>query len=225
MTAAAAAPAGVAHVKTSASLDFARIWASILAIAGVKPPKSILFVSPGPRQGVSTLACGSALTAAGANPDLRLGLLDCNFHTPAMEKLLQVPGSPGTVDGLSGTTKPDELGYSLGIHANLQVIPAGQVSDGSLALLSREATQGLIKALTNRFDILLVDAAPVNHYPDAQILAPLVDAVVMVVDVGRIPREAVAKAKQTIQASGANLLGTVLNRRSHPVPGILYRRV
>ena len=225
MTAAAAAPSGVAHVKVSASLDFSRVWASILSVSGRKPPKSILFVSPGPGQGASTLACGSALTAAQANPDLRLALLDCNFHTPAMEKLLRVPASPGAVDVLAGTTKPEELGYSLGVHANLRVIPAGQVSIDSLALFRREATRGLIEALTSRFDILLVDTAPVNSYPDAQILAPLVDAVVMVVDVGRIPREAIAKAKQTIQASGANLLGTILNRRRHPVPGILYSRV
>ena len=35
----------------------------------------------------------------------------------------------------------------------------------------------------------------------------------------------VIKAKQIIQTTGANLLGTVLNRRRHPVPGLLYRRV
>ncbi len=225
MTAAAAAPSGVAHVKTSAGLDFARVWSSILSNAGQKPPKSILFVSPGPRQGASTLTCGSALTAAQANPDLRLGLLDCNFRAPAMERLLRVPGSPGAVDALSGTTDPGELGYSLGVHANLQVIPAGQVNADPLGLLRRQAMVGLVKALTSRFDILLVDTAPVNYYPDAQIIAPLFDAVVLVIDVSRAPREAVAKAKQIIQATGANLLGTVLNRRRHPVPGFLYSRV
>jgi capsular exopolysaccharide synthesis family protein len=225
MTAAAAAPSGVAYVETAAGLDFARVWSSILAIAGENSPKSILFVSPGPQQGASTLACGSALTAAQATPELRLGLLDCNFRAPAMEKLLRVPASPGAVDALAGTTDPGELGYSLGVHANLQVIPAGQVNADPLALFRRDATLGLVKALTSRFDILLVDTAPVNYYPEAQILAPMVDAVVMVIDVGRIPREAVAKAKQIIQATGANLLGTVLNRRRHPVPGILYSRV
>lgn len=223
--AAAAAPSGVAYVKTAASLDFARVWSSILAVAGEKPLKSILFVSPGPRQGASTLACGSALTAAQANPELRLGLLDCNFRTPAVEGLLRIPASPGAVDALSGTTDPSELGYSLGVHANLQAIPAGQLSADPLTLFRREATLSLIKSLTSRFDILLVDAAPINHYPDAQILAPMVDAVVMVIDVSRTPREAVAKAKQIIQTTGANLLGTVLNRRTHPVPGILYSRV
>lgn len=224
MTAAAAAPSGVAYVKTSAGLDFARIWSSILSAAGEKPPKSILFVSPGSRQGASTLACGVALTAAQANPDLRLGLLDCNLRAPAMEKLFRVPASPGSVDALSGTTEPSELGYSLGVHSNLQVIPAGQDGADPLSLFRREATLALVKALSARFDILLVDTAPVNYYPEAQILAPMFDAVVMVIDVGRVPREAVAKAKQIIQATGANLIGTVLNRRRHPVPGILYSR-
>jgi len=222
--AAAATPSGVAYVKTSAGLDFARVWSSILAVAGEKPAKSILFVSPGSRQGASTLVCGSALTAAQANPDLRLGLLDCNLRAPVIEKLFQIPGSPGVAEALSGAADPSELGHSLGVHSNLQVIPAGQVSDDPLGLFRREAILALVKALTSRFDILLVDTAPVNYYPDAQILAPMFDAVVMVIDVGRVPREAVAKAKQMIQATGANLLGTVLNRRRHPVPGILYSR-
>ena len=52
----------------------------------------------------------------------------------------------------------------------------------------------------------------------------LAAAVVLVVDVGRTPREAVAKAKRIIQTGQGNLLGTVLNRRSQPVPQVLYGR-
>ncbi len=224
-SAAAAAPSGVAYVKTSASLDFSRIWASISSIAAEKPHKSVLFVSPGPRQGASTLAAGAALTAAQANPDMRFGLLDCNFRAPAMERLFRIPASPGMADALSGTTNPDELGYALGVHSNLLVIPAGNVSTDPLTLLRRDKMTSLIDALSSRLDVLLVDTAAVNHFPDAQIIAPMLDAVVMIVDVGRAPRETIAKAKQIIQATNANLLGTVLNRRRHPVPKILYSRV
>ena len=61
MTASAvAAPSGVAHVKTSAGLDFSRVWSSIFSVSPQKPPKSILFVSPGPQQGASTLAAGAS---------------------------------------------------------------------------------------------------------------------------------------------------------------------
>ena len=221
---AAAAPSGVAYVKTAAGLDFARVWSSISSVAPEKPPKSILFVSPGPRQGASTLAAGAALTAAQANPDLRLGLLDCNFRAPMMERLFQIPASPGTVDALAGTTDPDQLGYALGVHSNLSVIPSGQVGDDPLALLRRQGIVTLLNSLAGRFDVLVVDVAPINQYPDAQIIAPMFDAVVMVVDVGQAPREAVAKAKQIIQSAGANLFGTVLNRRRHPVPKIIYSR-
>ena len=222
---AAAAPSGVAYVKTAAGVDFGRVWSSIFTVSGENPPKSILFVSPGPRQGASTVAAGTALTAAQANPDLRLGLLDCNFRAPSLHELFQIPASPGAVDALSGITDPAELGYALGVHSNLLVLPAGQVSADPLALLRREGMTALINALASRFDVLLVDTAPINHFPDAQIIAPMFDAVVMVVDVGQAPREAVAKAKQIIQTTSANLLGTVLNRRQHPVPKILYSRV
>ena len=51
---AAAAPSGVAYVKTTAGLDFGRVWSSIFSVSGEKSPKSILFLSPGARQGAST---------------------------------------------------------------------------------------------------------------------------------------------------------------------------
>ena len=221
---AAAAPSGVTYVKTAAGLDFGTIWSSIFAVSADNPPKSILFTSPGPRQGASTLAAGLALTAAQANPDLRLGLLDCNFRSPKLEKFFQIPPSPGAIDALSGSIEPDELGYAQGVHSNLLVIPAGQVSTDPLILLRREKIAALINALSSRLDVLLVDTAAVNYYPDAQVLTALFDATVLVLDVGRAWRETVAKAKQIIQTSRGNLIGTVLNRRSHPVPKIFYGR-
>ena len=221
---AAAAPSGVAYVKTSAGLDFGRVWSSILSVCGDGPPKSVLFASPGSRQGASTMAAGIALTAAQANPDLRLGLLDFNLRSPSMDKLFQIPVSPGAVDGLSGSADVGELGYAQGVHSNLLVIPAGQLSGDPLTLLRREKAAALVESLRGRLDILLADTSAVNDYPDAQVIAALFDATVLVLDMGRARRETVAKAKQIVQTSRGKLVGTVLNRRSHPVPKILYSR-
>ena len=112
----------------------------------------------------------------------------------------------------------------MGVNANLTVIPAGKIVTDPLGLLRQDKMGTLLTNLISRFDVLLIDTAPVNRYPDAQLLAGMADAAVLVVDVGRTPREAVAKAKQTIQAGQGNLLGTVLNRRSRPVPTLLYGR-
>ena len=221
---AAAAPTGVAYVKSGSELEFGRIWSSILSIMSANPPKSVLFASPGHRQGTSTLTAGVALTAAQANAHLRLALLDANFRSPAMETLFQVPGSPGVVDAVTGATDPAELGYSVGVNANLTVIPAGNVATDPLGLLRQDRMGALLTNLISRFDVVLIDAPPVNRYPDAQLLAGMADAAVLVVDVGRTPREAVAKAKQIIQTGQGNLLGTVLNRRGRPVPSLLYGR-
>ena len=221
---AAAAPTGVAYVKSGAELEFGRIWSSVLSIMADNPPKLVLFASPGHGQGTSTLTAGVALTAAQANAHLRLGLLDANFRSPALETIFQIPSSPGVVDALSGTTDPQEIGYSVGPNANLTVIPAGKVATDPLGLLRRDKIGTLLTNLISRFDILLVDTAPANRYPDAQLLSAMVDATVLVVDVGRTPREAVAKAKQILQTGQGHLLGTVLNRRSQPVPTLLYGR-
>ena len=227
MTASASASAtvsGVAQVKSGADLEFGRVWSSIFSILADNPPKLILCASPGHRQGVSTLAAGVALTAAAANPNLRLGLLDANLRSPSLALLFQIPSSPGVVDVLSGTADSQELGYSVGVHANLVVVPTGKLSADPLGLFRREKMGALITNLISRFDMLLIDTAPVNHYPDAQVLAAMVDVAVLVIDVGRTPREAVAKAKQILQTGQGRLVGTVLNRRSLPVPRVFYGR-
>lgn len=222
--AAAAAPSGVAYVKIGAELEFGRIWSSIMAVMADSQHKLVLFASPGRGQGTSTMAAGVALTAAQANAHLRLGLLDANFRAPSLEKIFQIPATPGVADAVAGATDAAELGYSVGVHANLTVIPAGKVDADPLSLLRQDRIGTLLSGLISRFDFLFIDTAPVNQYPDAQLLAAVTDATVLVVDVGRTPRESVAKAKQILQTGHANLLGTVLNRRSQPVPGVFYGR-
>jgi Mrp family chromosome partitioning ATPase len=77
-------------------------------------------------------------------------------------------------------------------------------------LKSREI-KGLIERVKNRFDVIIFDAPPVLPVTDASVLAPSVDSVVLVYEIGRTSREALIRTKIQLESVGAKISGVVLN--------------
>ncbi len=82
-----------------------------------------------------------------------------------------------------------------------------------------------IKALRWNFDYVLVDCPSLKVSADATTLAPIVDGVAVVVAAGRTRRDQIHRSRTVIEQTNGNFLGFVLNQRSYPVPGWLYRRL
>ena len=68
----------------------------------------------------------------------------------------------------------------------------------------------VIDTCAGRFDWVLIDTSPVGVLPDAQVLARLVGAVILVIGAGSTPAVAVERAIAEIGPD--SILGTVLNR-------------
>jgi len=87
------------------------------------------------------------------------------------------------------------------------------------------AVRAFFATVSERFDWVVVDGAPVLESPESVDLAPLVDGVVLVIRSGRTKRQVVIRAVDLLRKSGARVLGTVLNRRRFEIPDFIYRRV
>jgi hypothetical protein len=74
------------------------------------------------------------------------------------------------------------------------------------------------------FEYAVIHAAPALHHGITALLAHVADGVVLVVNAGETRKIAAQKAKAVLQTANARLLGTVLNRRTFPIPERLYRR-
>jgi Mrp family chromosome partitioning ATPase len=59
--------------------------------------------------------------------------------------------------------------------------------------------------------VVIFDAPPVLPVTDASLLAPKVDGVIMVYEIGRTSREGLMRAKVQLEAVNAKILGVVLN--------------
>ncbi len=94
---------------------------------------------------------------------------------------------------------------------NLWFLPSGMKPPNPAELLGSQKLRALLNESPNGADLIVLDAPPVLPVTDASVLAPAVDGVLLVVQIGRTPREAAHLAHQQLKAVGARVLGVVVN--------------
>lgn len=80
----------------------------------------------------------------------------------------------------------------------------------------------MLEHLSQRFEYILIDSPPVLTVTDAQVLAPQVDGVVLVVRAGETPEEIVRRAASVIRRVGGRLLGAAINHADFSSPEYTY---
>lgn len=83
----------------------------------------------------------------------------------------------------------------------------------------REERLGVLR---KQFDYIILDCPAVCTSSAVTAIAPLVDAMLLVVAAGRSTRKQIGYAQQVIALSGGSLKGAVLNRRTYPIPTWIY---
>lgn len=214
---------------------FKGLWTSLF-YAPSSPPKSVLVCSSNPREGATTIACGLALAgssgsvAAGTETTEpvrstgRVVLVDFNLRTPAVSDMLNVANGLGVSNVLVGRKELGEALQHVG-PGQLDVLTAGNECGQVLEVLRTDRIRAVLDELQRRYDYIIVDAAPVNQYPDAQVLAEVVESVVLVARCQQTPREALLQARKRLEVGGGKVAGVVLNMRTYPIPRFVYRRV
>ncbi len=211
------------------------LWASLFYTS--EAPKSVLFCSSNPREGATTIACGLALAGSNGSDDGeandesemarsagRVVLVDLNLRTPAVGNTLNVANGMGVSDVLVGKMDLSEAIQHVG-PGKMDVLTAGSKCGKVLDILRADRVKSILDELQQRYDQIIIDVAPVNQYPDAQVLSEAVEAIVLVARCQHIHREALLQAKKRLQAGGGKIAGVVLNMRTYPIPRFVYRRV
>ncbi len=203
---------GSARAKTQNIEACYLAQSNILALAGNSGVRSILFSSALPGEDKATTAANLAVAMAyGGRETL---LIDADFWNPTQHKNFGVSISPGYAQVLR-----DQLPLSEAIRPttinNLYVLTPGQdANQGMGTIMTRLQGAPHVKnmnLLKKYFDVIVVDGPPATSLADAQLLAHLADAVVLVSSEDT-PRSQVQRARSMLRLSGAFLLGVVLNR-------------
>ena len=209
-------------LRQDAEQMFRGLWASVF-YSGLVTEKRIVITSSVRREGASTIACGLALAGSHRVVGERVALVDFNLRAPSLHQALGVKGEPGIAgifsDGLDAT---DIVQH---VNDGLDLYPAGRTNDRILPVLRSGRIGEFLDLLSENYDHVLVDVAPVCPYPDARVLVGSLKEVLLVVKSGRTPKQAVSLARERLDTAGANVVGLVLNQRSFAIPGFLYSRL
>ena len=172
----------------------------------------------GENEGKSTVAAN--LAASLALKGHKVALMDCDLRKPAMNKFFdKVYTSPLPLNKLLAMPySPDNIRQSLVLNEQLNLYMLFPVSSDirSAELLSGPSMAPLLQQM-RVFDFVIVDTPPMGMFPDAEILADLVDASVLVVRQDYTAACDVNDAIDALNGCKSTFLGCVLNdmRSSH----------
>ena len=192
--------------------SFRGTLASILRNQAGRKQKTILITSAGPAEGKTTVIqnLGIALAETGA----KVLLVDGDFRRPHLHHKFGLSNEFSLIDLISENTPldryaPERFGITTGFPG-LSILPNRATSDNVSKALYSPRFRAIFEILVERYDTVLVDAPPILHVADTRIIAPLTDALILVLRCGVTNREAALQAYRRIQEDGLSLLGTVL---------------
>jgi MinD-like ATPase involved in chromosome partitioning or flagellar assembly len=108
------------------------------------------------------------------------------------------------------------------IASNLWLAGPESLADNSRVLPPPVRLKERLSELRDEFEYMLIDAPGTNVCGDAQLLGLVADAAILVIEANKTRRQAALRAKESLEAAGVRLLGTVLHNRSFPIPERLY---
>jgi polysaccharide biosynthesis transport protein len=172
--------------------------------------QSIVITSSLPGEGKSTTAINVAISLADAGT--RVALVDADLRRPSIAKYMGLEGGVGLTTVLIGRADVDDVIQPWG-NGYLHVLPSGQVPPNPSELLGSQAMAALLERLTQRYDVVIVDTAPLLPVTDAAILSRLTGGALLVVGADKLHRKQLGESLGALDTVGARVLGVVLNRQ------------
>lgn len=212
--------ASVLEAQTQPGEQFRFLRARLSQLQRQKGFKKILITSSIPSEGKTFTACclaGMLAQEAGK----RVLLMDADLRKPNTAQTLGL-GRRAEMAGLShilqGTHKlKDALLRSS--STDFFYLPPGEVPENPSELLAPENLERIFTELVNLFDWIIIDSPPVLNIADPTTLAPLCDAVIMVVRANQTPAKMIQKS---IQMLGKDLVCGIVLNRARNLPGSRY---
>jgi capsular exopolysaccharide synthesis family protein len=168
----------------------------------------LAITSSAPQEGKSTTSSNIGIVMA-QNGKKTL-LVDADLRRTILHSVYGIPREPGLTNLLFERTTFEEAIKPTDVE-NLFVLPCGIIPPNPSELLGSQRMVQLIERLREEFDMVLLDTPPVVAVTDALLLSHSADATLLVAraDVTRV--DALLRAMDSIERSGAGLLGVVLN--------------
>jgi capsular exopolysaccharide synthesis family protein len=171
--------------------------------------KTILVTSPAMGEGKSTVASNLAISIAHAGQ--KVVLVDADLRQPTQHVLFALKREAGGLSSvLAGKMPLDQAIQPTGIE-NLSVLACGPAIANPAEVVNSGEFARVVRQLAEKYDRVLIDSPPVAAVADAQILATLCDATLLVLRVRTSTRRVSLQAHNSLAGVEARILGVIVN--------------
>ncbi len=170
--------------------------------------KVIQVTSPTPGDGKTTLAANLAVSMADSGK--KVLLMEADFRRPRVHQYFSLDNTIGVSSAISGEAEILDAIQQTSV-ANLSAMPCGPKPNNPSDLLTSPRFKEVIDCVRDRYDYVIIDTPPMLAVTDSSVVAPRVDAVLLVMRLTKHAREGALRATEMLGALGARILGVVVN--------------
>ncbi len=201
--------------------QFRKLRTHLLRLNILNPPKTIMVTSATDGEGKTFVA---ANLAAGIAHELHSHalLVDCDLRSPSLAQWFCLRNGHGLSDYLTGGWELSNLLMKTGME-RLSVLTAGNPRDKPTELVGSKKMEALVHELKSRYSdrYIIFDSTPLLITTEPEVLARLVDGMLIVVKAGVTPRETIQQAIAPLEKE--RILGFVLNYVQFKSSGLTSR--
>jgi len=159
------------------------------------------------------------LAFAFAEDNLSVLLIDADLRRPMVASYLNIEGAVGLTSVLVSKARLNDVVQHLG-PGRVDVLPVGTIPPNPVELIRSNAMLRLLATAAQKYDIVIIDSAPLLPVIDTTMLSTLATGTLVVAGAGRIKIQPLSTAMDNLARANATVLGVVLNMvKSHDRSG------
>ena len=189
--------------------SFRRLRTNIFSPVSNQEIKTFLVTSPVRQDGRTSITANLGVIMSQGNRNVVI--VDADLRESKMHDKFGLENDKGLADVLAGKAELKTV-LQKTAYPGLSVVTSGGLDFLNTELLDSPAMSKVLEDLKEKFDVVLLDSPSSVSVTDPAVLAPKVDAVMLVVRHGWVRREAMHYTMRNLRGVGAKLLGVITNR-------------
>ena len=178
---------------------------------------AIMGISPGVGKSFVSVNLAYLLAAAGK----RVLLIDCDLRRGTLHQYMNVPASPGISELINRQNNIKGV-LNDTIHPNLTFIPRGVYPEDPSELLMSDQFKLLMTTLSDEYDVVVIDTAPILMVTDAVIIGSTTATNYLLLGSGVHTSHDISTVLSRLSSSGVKLQGSIFNFHNQDKVGGYY---
>jgi succinoglycan biosynthesis transport protein ExoP len=199
----------VAKPLSSFSEALRNLRASILYSRLGQPVRVVAITSALPGEGKTTTSI--CLARVAALQGSRVIVVDCDLRRRTVNRMLRSEPNAGLLELLSGEATLQQV-VAVDSETQAHFLPLSKATFTPKDVFGSSAMDRLLADLRARYDLVILDTAPVLAVADTRVLAPKADAVVFLARWRKTPQHAIEAAFRLFAGTGAHVGGVALTQ-------------